>query len=177
MLAVKQVSENFHCLLAPVTLSGKGESESRCETAYKPLGPTSAVAVLPFSYALAQLHPLLNRVPSRSTSSPFELPLLLLEADEDTFLTAPRADLWDVAVAEVTVPGAETLLPPFDDREETVDGDGNGLGTTEVLTGFKLRERFLPHPFPHLSEGSLIGNSSCVNGRGEGGGVSFPSDN
>jgi len=63
------------------------------ESAYKHLGPSSVVAVLPFSYALAQLHPLLKRVPSRSTSSPLELPRLLLEADEDTFLTAPLADL------------------------------------------------------------------------------------
>lgn len=160
-----------------MTFTGTEESESRCETAYKPFGPTSAVAVLPFSYALAQLHPLLNRVPSRSTSSPLELPLLLLEADEDIFLTAPRADLWDVAVAELTVPGAETLLPPFDDREEIVDGDGNGLGTTEVLTDFKLRGRFLPLPFPHLPEDCFIENSSCVDGRGEGGGVSFSSGN
>lgn len=123
-----------------------------CISAYKPLGPSSVVAVLPFSYALAQLHPLLKSVPSRSTSSPLELPLLLFEVDEDTFLTAPRDDLWEVAVAEVTVPGAETLLTPFDGRDETADGDGNGAGTDKaLLTGFKLRARFLlPLPLPLL---------------------------
>jgi len=74
------------------------------------------------------------------------------------------------------VPGAETLLPPFGNREETRSGDGNGDETIEeLLASFKLRARFLiPLPLPHLSD-CLAGISICKNGRGDGGGVSFVS--
>ena len=100
--------------------------------------------MLPFSYALAQLHPLLNSVPSSNISSPFELPLRLLLAEVDTFLTDPLLDLWDVVVDEVIVLGADTLLPPFAERVCAKNGDGNGEGTTGVVPrGFRLRARLL----------------------------------
>lgn len=138
---------------------------------------SSVTAVFPFSYALAQLQPLLKRVPSRSTSNPLELPLLLLEAEELTFLTAPLDDLCEAEEAEEeTVPGAETLLPPLVDRDvEDDDGErsGDDGATSELFTGFKLLARLLlPHPLPLFSD-CLVGSSSAMNGRGEGGGVNL----
>jgi len=127
--------------------------------------------VLPFLYALAQLHPLLKSVPSSSTSSPLELALLLEQVEVDTFLTAPLLDVWDVVLEDVIALGAETLLPPLVERGYK-HGDGNGEDTGGMQLGdFKLRVRLLyPPSLPLL--GSLAGSSGGT-GRGEGGGVNL----